>query len=66
MHSFLMPEFIVRQFATPTELSSGCKVSPPAADRRRRELRLWPKGSTPPPEYDEFLRKMKARQKRER
>lgn len=44
MHSFLMPEFIVRQFATPTELSSGCKVSPPAADRRKRELGCGRKG----------------------
>jgi Zn-dependent peptidase ImmA (M78 family) len=64
--SFLMPEYIVRQFATPTELSSGCKVSLPAADRRMRELGLWPKGRTPPPEYDEFLRKMKELQKREK
>jgi Zn-dependent peptidase ImmA (M78 family) len=64
--SFLMPESIVRQFSTPTDLASGCKVSLKAADTRMRELGLWPKGRTPPPEYDEFLLKMKALQQRNR
>jgi Zn-dependent peptidase ImmA (M78 family) len=64
--SFLMPEFIVREFATPTELSSGCRVSLSAANHRMRELGLWPKGRTPPPEYYEFLKKMKELQNREK
>jgi hypothetical protein len=61
--SFLMPESIVRQFATPTDLSSGCKVSVAAADFRMRELGLWPKGRTPPPEFDELLSRLKDLQK---
>ena len=62
--SFLMPEFIVRDFGSPADLASGCQVSPMAAEIRMRELRVWPKKKPPVPEVEEYLREMKAGPKR--
>jgi len=51
-----MPEPVVRLFPNPFELAAGCRVTDFDADRRMRELMLWPKARKSPPEVIAYLK----------
>jgi len=44
MAEFLLPHEIIKDCSTPLDVSKRCIVSVPMAERRMRDLGMWPKG----------------------